>query len=210
MKSSNFREICAGDIAPKTLYRSNHPIFNSGQDKEVVLSANTAKIQTIINLSDDSLSLKNKIINSPWYRKMHQDKKVVTLGISMRFNILEPEFLQKIKQGINFMIKNEPPYLIHCEVGIDRTGFFAFLLESFMKAGIDEMGKDYMLSYVNADEYSDTDQRLGSEFVLNLLTKINGGQVSAEDDFYIIASNYLTKFVGLKKKELSILRDKFK
>jgi hypothetical protein len=53
MNSSNFREIHTGKISQKLLYRSNHPICNGKQVKDIILAANNAKIKTIVNLSDN-------------------------------------------------------------------------------------------------------------------------------------------------------------
>ena len=206
-KTSNFREIKAGKIFLKTLYRSNHPIFNKRQVKDLVLSANEAKIQTIINLSDSAAALKPGLLHCPWYKKLYNSKNVVTLDISMNFDITDALFLKKIKRGIKFMLKRTPPYLIHCQVGIDRTGFFAILLESFMEASLSEMAKDYMLSYVAPDEYSKTDDELGSEFVLNIISKICGRTLSSSDDIYNAAYKYLKDKVKLKNHELLELKN---
>ncbi|MDR0998655.1 MAG: tyrosine-protein phosphatase [Treponema sp.] len=35
-------------------------------------------------------------------------------------------------------MEHEPPYLIHCEAGIDRTGFLSMLLEAFIGTKFDE------------------------------------------------------------------------
>ena len=207
-KASNFREIQAGDISLKTLYRSGHPIYKGGQVKEIVISANEAKIRTIINLSDSAASLKPGLLYCPWYKKLYDAKNVVPLDISMNFNIMDTLFLKKIKRGIKFMLKSGPPYLIHCQIGIDRTGFFAILLESFMKAGIEEMAKDYMLSYVNLNEYSEIDREIGSEFVINTLAKISDKHIQPNEDYQGIAWKYLNKKVKLTENELLELEKK--
>ena len=106
------------------------------------------------------------------------------------------------------MLKNYPPYLFHCEAGMDRTGFFAILLEAFMDAGLEVIAKDYMLSYVDDDEYSDVDREVGSEFVLHTFTKIAGRPVWAYDDLQRIAEKYLAERVGLKPNELIDLKKK--
>ena len=207
-KTSNFREIRAGEISPKTLYRSNHPIYGNSQVKEVVFSANEAKIRTIVNLSDSIPLLRSKLIFCPWYNKIFREKNVISLGISMSFDILESTFLKKIRRGIKFMLEHDPPYLIHCEAGMDRTGFFAMLLESFMQAGIDEMARDYMLSYVDAGAYSHIDSELMFKFIVNTFSKIKGSPLSPDDSFELIASNYLMEKLKLKQEELLALKGK--
>jgi hypothetical protein len=70
MNSSNFREICMGNIAPNTLYRSNHPICNGEQVRDIIISANNARIKKILNLVDSTQSLKSKIMTCPWYKNI--------------------------------------------------------------------------------------------------------------------------------------------
>ena len=108
------------------------------------------------------------------------------------------------------MIKHNPPYLIHCEMGIDRTGFFAILLESFMQAEFDDMAKDYMLSFVDDNNYSEEDCRNGSIFALDFFSNINGGPVKIGDDLQGITVKYLTEKAGLSNKELLLLKDKLR
>ena len=193
--SSNFREIAIGKIVPGVLYRSNHPICNNKQVKEIVLAAQNAGIKTIINLSDNISSLQSNIAYCPWYKKMFDENKVIALNVSMRFKIMDKMFLQKIKDAITFMIDHEPPYLIHCVAGIDRTGFYSILLESFMGASFNEMVKDYMLSFVDKTEYSENDYKNGSLFMTNIFTKIKGGLFNQNDNPRLLAVKYLKEKV---------------
>jgi protein tyrosine/serine phosphatase len=68
----------------------------------------------------------------PWYKKLFDSGDALALHISMRFSAADRGFCKKLKEGIIFMNNHEPPYLIHCEAGIDRTGFLSAILESFM------------------------------------------------------------------------------
>jgi hypothetical protein len=69
LNSSNSKEIHASKIPPKLLYRSNHPVCNDKQVKEIIVSVNTAKIQTVIDLSDSMQSLRTMVIYYSWYKK---------------------------------------------------------------------------------------------------------------------------------------------
>ena len=208
--SSNFREINMGEIAPGVLYRSNHPIYSGNQVKEIILSVTNAKIKTVINLSDSIQLLKSKVLCCPWYKKMLEGGNVIALNISMRFDIMEKDFIKKIKQGVKFMIEREPPYLIHCEAGMDRTGMLAILLESFMGANFDDMAKDYMLSFVDESEYSKNDYRNGAMYALNLFSQINGALINPGDDLRRLSSKYLIEKIGLDDNELAALKNKLK
>ena len=206
VSSSNFREIAMGEIAPGTLYRSNHPIYNGKQVKEIILAVNKAKIQTVINLSDNIQSLRSKILYCPWYRKIFEDNRVIALNASMKFSVTEREFMDKIQDALTFMAENDPPYLLHCEAGIDRTGFLSALLESFMGASFDEMVRDYMLSFVDKNEYSGDDHRNGSIFLSNLFSKMKGELIRQTEDLQLVATGYLRYKIGIDDENLLILK----
>jgi protein tyrosine/serine phosphatase len=208
INSTNFRKIKMGEIGTNVLYRSDHPICNGKQVNDIVLFMNNEKIKTIINLSDNLQSLKPKIICCPYYKKIFDENNVITLNINMKFNIMENIFCQKIRNAVLFMIDHNPPYLIHCEAGVDRTGFFSIILEAFMESKFDDIVKDYMLSFVDIDEYSTNDYRNGSVFVKNLFTEIKGDLINRNDDFGFLSKKYLKDEVGLKESELTNLRNK--
>jgi len=208
MNSANFREISMGEIAPGILYRCNHPIYNGKQVNHIIFLVTNAKIKTIINISDSMQSLRSKVSRCPWYEKMLAENNVIALNISMKFDILAKGFINKIGQGIRFLIEHEPPYLIHCEAGIDRTGFLSILLEAFMGAHFDDIVKDYMLSFVENNEYSIKDYKTGSVFVRNLFSEIKRSIDSSNDDLQYLSSKYLTEKTGLGEKELTLIKDR--
>jgi protein tyrosine/serine phosphatase len=206
--STNFREIKSGKIAPNVLYRSNHPIYSGEQVKGIILRADRARIKTILNLSDSFLSLSSKVTYSPWYHKIFMKNNVIALEIPMCFDILEENFTQKIKQCVTFMIERNSPYLIHCEAGIDRTGFLAMILEFFMEAGFNDVIKDYMASFVYEDEFSKEDYEIAAPAIINYYSRIKGGLINDGDDIKDITVKYLTEKVGLNNKELTKLEYK--
>jgi protein tyrosine/serine phosphatase len=208
INSSNFREIRMGKISPKIVYRSNHPICNGKQVPDIILAANYAKINTVINLADNIGTLITKTAACPWYRAIYERNSVIALNIRMQFDIMGKRFREKIKYGLQFMINHEPPYLIHCEAGIDRTGFLSLILESFMGANFDDIVKDYMLSYVDGDEYSEADYKNGSVFMVNMFSKIKGASFNSNEDLQCLTKKYLLEKIGLNNIELKTLENK--
>jgi len=210
--SSNLREICMGNISPKTLYRSNHPICNGDQVKDIILAASSANIKTILNLVDSPQALQWKITACPWYKKLFDSGNVIALNISMDFNTADKKFCKKLKDGLEFMIDREPPYLIHCEAGIDRTGFLAIILEAFMGAKFDDIAKDYMLSFVDNSEYSANDHKNGILFVRKLFEPIKGEPIYDDEDLQKLAVRFLTErnYIGLGGGALKMLEHKLK
>jgi protein tyrosine/serine phosphatase len=197
-----------GYIAPKIVYRSNHPVCNGKQVPDIISLANYAKINTVINLSDDIAALITKTVVCPWYRTIYEHNSVIALNIRMQFDIMGKRFMEKIKYGLQFMINHEPPYLIHCEAGIDRTGFMSILLESFMGAGFNDIVNDYMLSYVEPGEYSTDDYKTGSLFIRNTFSKIKGTTFTLNEDLKRLSRKYLLEKIGLTDEKLNLLANK--
>jgi protein tyrosine/serine phosphatase len=205
---SNFREINIGKISPGILYRSSHPIYDGNQVEDVVLYAQNAKINTVLNLSDNLQSLRSKASCCLWYDSIVRKNNVIALDINMNFNIMENKFSQKINQCVLFMLEHEPPYLIHCEAGTARTGFLSTILEALMEAKFDDMVKDYMLSYVDGDEYSKNDYDNGTKVIKNLFGTIKGGLINADDDLQYLSEKYFIGTVKIKDEELIKLKNK--
>ena len=207
-RSSNFREISIGEIAPGVLYRSNHPISNNRQVKEIALAANKAKIKTVINLCDSTSSLQSIIILCPWYKKLLDENNVIAVNMSMQYDITNRRFHRQMNDAITFMAEHEPPYLIHCLAGADRTGILCILLESFMGANWDEIVMDYMLTFVDKSEYSKNDHKNGLIFMFDLFSKIKGASVTSNDNPKSLILRYLNEKVKVNDEVLSVLKSK--
>jgi protein tyrosine/serine phosphatase len=205
---TNFREIRFGKIAPNVLYRSGHPIQSGEQVKDIILHASDAGIETILNLSDCPSLLKSEVIFSPWYNKIFMKNNVIALDMPMNFDVLEDEFVQKLKRCIIFMIERDPPYLIHCKAGIDRTGFISMILEAFMDAGFRDIVKDYMTSFIYDGEFSEDDYWTAAPIVISSFTRVKGDLIKDGDDLKDITEKYLTEKVGLTDKDLMRLEYK--
>jgi len=210
MIKPNFREIFMGKISQNTLYRSEHPIQNIGQKNDIISHLQNANIKTIINLSDNAQSLKSKLIcyDAPWYQKIFDENNVIAVQMNMKYNLSDPGFMNKIKSALDFMSKRDPPYLIHCEMGVDRTGILALLLEAFMSSSLEDMAKDYMLSFVDEEEYHENDFKNGSHFISNVFSDIKGYPITPKDDFQNLSEEFLYKNIGIDIDTLATVKKK--
>jgi protein tyrosine phosphatase len=152
--------------------------------------------------------LEQKIIQCPWYRKLVEENNVIALNMDRYFDSMDNKFNKKLKDGLLFMMEHEPPYLIHCEAGIDRTGFSSMILESFMGAKFGDIVKDYMLSFVDDSEYSYNDYKNGSNFIINIFSKIKGEIIDAYENLQRLSTRYLLEKVKLSNGELQILANR--
>lgn len=203
----NFREIRMGEIAPGRLYRSSHPIKSNKQEKIVTMLALEAKISTVINLHDTNSSISSKSFIAPWYDKLYKEGRVIALG--MDFSIAGESFRKKLKKAFQFMIMNEPPYLIHCHAGIDRTGFVCMVIESFMGAKLDDVLNDYLLSFNSIFESSIYEANKADKLsAMNTLYAISDSGIITEENLQEVAESFLLNSIKLNNEEISQLKEK--
>jgi hypothetical protein len=162
----------------------------------------------VLNFVDDearALQIGNKVA---WYKNL-LDKKLV-LALDMDFMFAGSDFKRKLYQGINFMAKNNPPYLIHCFAGFDRTGFVAAVLEALMGANIEEIKADYAKSF--GKSYSSGLNTSGGEDTVDAICEqmemINDYKSIEDQDLEIIAQNYLLNTVKVNPQVLTQLKEK--
>ena len=203
----NFREICMGNIAPNTLFRSSHPIQDGRQEPAISLLATQARIAAVINLSDNNYELKTKAIFAPWYNRLFKNGRITALG--MDFIQTSESNNKKLKKGLRFIIDTDGPWLIHCHAGVDRTGFFSMVLEALMGASIDEIANDYLRSFNSIFDSSIYGGNKGdSPVVMQLLSKIGGSLEISDQNLQGITENYLRNKIKLSPEEIELLKIK--
>ena len=167
-------------------------------------AAKSAGVKTFINLADDDPSKQEGFLNS-----YYSTQKIIALNMDWKFST--ENFRQKLKRAIIFMLNNEPPYLIHCNLGKDRTGFVCALLEALMGFSRDEISDDFMLSYCNyfknftrgTEEYN----HIADDFMKLFSRTITGIKDFEPENFSEAAERYLLS-IGINTREISALRKK--
>jgi protein tyrosine/serine phosphatase len=207
-KSVNFREIRCGKIAPKTVFRASHPVQGDKQEPVIALLAARNRIAAVINLSDTVSGLKRKAFFAPWYNRLFLNGKIIALG--MDFSVTSGSYNQKLKKALQFIIKTEGPWLIHCHAGIDRTGFVSMVIEALMGATIDEISADYLKSFNSIYESSiyNYSNKSDSLVVMRLLSVMSGSLTLSSQNLQGIAEHYLKNKIGLSNEEISALKMK--
>ena len=204
-QAANFREICMGNIAPGILYRSSHPIKDLVQDKTIAMLAGKARIAAVINLSDTKSGINSKAYFAPWYNSLIQKNKVIALN--MDFSVTGNRFKNKLKDGFKFIIKTNSPWLIHCYAGVDRTGFFSMVLESFMGAVLDDVINDYLLSFNSIFESSIYDaQTTDTLAAMRILSVMSDSIDINKHNLQHVAEIYLQKIIKLSAENTAALK----
>ena len=159
---ANFRNVRAGKIGENNLYRSRHPANSSKRSVVANELAFENSIQTVLNLSNSENRVKKNIRQynydiSYYYRFLYERGSVYAVHLSVKPG--GSSYRKKVGDALKFMARNKGPYLVHCEVGRDRTGFVIMLLESLMGAPYSYMLDDCTQSFVNVDKLSDVDAK---------------------------------------------------
>ena len=151
---ANFREVATGNIAHGVLYRSSSPINNVMNRAEYASEKmEEAGVRTVVNLADSYKKAEDYLDDgmSEYYARLYEEGNVTCLDLNYEF--AGDEFNEGIVDAVEFMSLHEPPYLVHCTEGKDRTGFLIIVLEALMGASDSEMTSDYMLTYKNFYHY---------------------------------------------------------
>lgn len=142
---ANFRAITTTGMGEGVVYRSSSPVNGDiGRNTYADAAAKAAGICTALNLADT-------LIGAQEYEG-YQDSYYATLDIiplNMGVNVTDPEFLQKMVQGLKELPTYPAPYLVHCNEGKDRAGFVSAVLELLMGAPLEEVEADFMVTFAN-------------------------------------------------------------
>ena len=206
---ANFREVSLGAIPPSFLYRSCHPALGDARAPYAAsLAGQAGNINTIINLADTVPEAEILAENVRWYEEKIQEGSVV--GLAMGVDFASPDFKAKLKEGLQFMLAHDGPYLVHCNEGKDRAGYVAALFEALMGASVDQSVADYMVSYENYFGFTKDEPRykIVSQVMVDILTEMNGGKPVTDRNIQKAAENCLVTQIGLTKAEVAALKVK--
>jgi hypothetical protein len=199
-----------GRIAPGLLYRSAHPVSIITKEEKTVITraAIAAAIETVLNLSDSPHEMQCNTEFTPWYNKIVKAGNALALG--MDFHIMSTHFCANFAEAVRFMLDHPAPYLFHCFAGVDRTGFFAMVLEGFMGAKLFEIIDDYLISiYGNPiPARSSSKYKREAVHVRSILAAMNDVCDVNDGNLRGAAIGYLKGKAGLSDEELIALDKK--
>ena len=213
---TNFRGICMGNMKNGVIYRGSYPVSRLDKKRdetytELVLEAG---INCIINLAGDEKDAEALASVAPWYNALLLKNNVIGLDIQFDFDFFDKfqydVFNYRLRQGFKFLIARDGPYLVHCNAGTDRTGFFAAITELLFGASIDDVIYDYLLSY--GKNVADTkDEKINFITGRNIYGQINAvvnGKINDSDNLRANIETYFLEKIGLTREELEALKEK--
>ncbi|MGM0438453.1 MAG: tyrosine-protein phosphatase [Bacillota bacterium] len=209
---ANFRNLDIGKIAEGVVYRSSSPINNDlGRAAYADDLIEEAGVKSVVNMADSKEEAEEYInsedFDSPYYANLYDNGNVLTLDMKIAFET--EEFRKNIIKGLEYMIDNEAPYLIHCNEGKDRAGFMGVLLGALMDAEKEVIVEDYMQSYVNyyGVEKGTEKYEIIAKDVTEMLKVMTGGEDPGNADLSEAAENYLMNG-GMTKEQINSLKNK--
>ena len=142
----NAREVTVGNIRPGRLYRSASP-FDSDFGRVELMASYLVEhnIGGILNLSNNQEKLAS-FKGLPDHTDAMIDQGLV-IACRLGVDYLDPDAMRNIGTGLVRLMALERPWLIHCNLGKDRTGVICAVLEALCGASYDEIEQDYMFSY---------------------------------------------------------------
>ena len=221
---ANFYEVTGGDIKPGILYRSFSPLNDPAKQQRslyVNQLAEDAGIQFEIALSYTNESVEKAIASLDGYcAELCKEGNYVAPGMGYLY------FQQKEKttEVLKAIIDNDGAYLIHCNIGRDRTGFVVLLIQSLCGCTPEEMKECEARAFCNfyhidtsSNEYKSV---VSCTYDRNMYLIANPDQIPdileidwnnidvSGVDTYEAAYDYCTGYLGLSAGEVAQLQEK--
>lgn len=149
---ANFYSVKYRGIKEGSLYRSSKPLMGPNPRYEYADElTRKAGVKTIISLADseeewlEALNSDNKV--GEYSKELYEQNRLALMA--MGIDIYQPSNMEVVAELMRYFQKQEPPYLICCAMGKDRTGIVCTLLGILAGATYEELEADYMKSYDN-------------------------------------------------------------
>lgn len=213
---ANFRSVTVGDIRPGVLYRAASPCDNQHMRATYVSDLiDQAGVKTILDLADNSDKIQDYIIADDfacdYFLTVYKAGNVIPVALNMNFE--SQEFKDKLVGGLDKLIEEDTPFLVHCTEGKDRTGFVCMLLEALCGASYVEIVDDYMITYDNYYKISKTNDVEKYEVIVAdvldpMIVSVIGDETAdpSTADLSTEAEEFLLE-AGMSASDIAALRD---
>ena len=200
---ANFRPVSAPSIASGTLYRSSSPIDPSlGRSRYADAAAASCGVKAVWDMADTA----DDAAAYPGFDQTYcRNNCKIRFGTPLGTDFNSGFFKAGVLGGLLFLAEHEPPFLIHCKEGRDRTGVVAMLIEALCGATRAEIEADYMKSFEN---YAIGDfNRAGAAESFTYCMKALGLEGVPDAELAAHAMKYL-RGIGMEDHEIKALMTK--
>lgn len=223
---ANFREMNTTGLKSGVLFRSTSPINFTMNKVRYTYTSELCRqkgLKTIIDIADSDdkvVELLSAEENEGSYmHECYQQGNII--GLAANADYIDDAFLDKVGRALKGIISHPAPYLIHCNEGKDRTGFYCILIEALCGASVEEIKTDYMLTFENlyhqekgSEKYELTWEKNGFRMLWHManpqawedVISIDWDKISLDGvDIAQGAYNYILK-AGLTPDEINTLK----
>ena len=151
---ANFYPVECHGMKTGLVYRSSNPLMDSTNPARYEYAdrlARNAGINTIITFADTEENWQSTVASGSGYGEYCHELygKGSILFHKLIVDIFVDEQAVKVGKMLRAMTEKEPPYLICCSMGRDRTGLIAIILQVLARTTYEEIESEYMRSYYN-------------------------------------------------------------
>ena len=151
---ANFYPIECSGMKPGLLYRSSSPLMESDNPSRYEYAdrlARKAGIRTIFTFAHKEEQWKKALATGSGYgeycKELYDEGNI--LFYKSAIDIFVDKEAVKIGEAMRRMLESEPPFLIHCQIGRDRTGIVTMILQTLAGATYEEVESSYMKAFYN-------------------------------------------------------------
>ena len=158
---ANFRVLTGGNLKQNLVYRSASPIDNtylraSCANKLVEQTGIAYSLDLSDNQDEFAAEAAEAGSSCQYYIDLQAKGCVDLLDLNTSFG--SDANKQLLATALYNMCQHQGPYLIHCVEGKDRTGFVCVLVEALAGASEEELIRDYMITYANYYNITETNE----------------------------------------------------
>ena len=151
---ANFYPIECSGMKPGLLYRSSSPLMESDNPSRYEYADGLARkvgIRTVFTLAHSEEQWKKALATGSGYgeycKELYDEGNI--LFYKSAIDIFVDKEAVKIGEVMRSMLKSDPPFLIHCQHGRDRTGLVGIILQTLAGATYEEVESSYMKAFYN-------------------------------------------------------------
>jgi len=221
---ANFYEVTGGNLKDGILYRSFSPLYTADKQARsayVNELAEKANIQFEIALSYNDTSIKEIVEKQEGYCiDLCKEGKYVAPGMGYLYF----QQKEKTKVVLQSIIDNDGAYLVHCNVGRDRTGFVILLLQALCGCSADEMKECEAKAFCNLYHIDSGTEEfrtiVNCTYERNMYLIDNYDEIpnifeidwehvdTSSTDTFTAAYDFCTDYLGFSEEEIDGLIDK--
>lgn len=149
---ANFKPVTGGRLAPDRLYRSSHPFLNAlpddrekGRREAVGALWREHHIRRVINLADGEAVLFDPECTKD-YIYAGRDGRVLFIPMdysTVYYHTRGNLFQSLLGRILEYIALGDGPWVLHCRLGIDRTGVISAFLQALCGVAWENIARDY-------------------------------------------------------------------